>query len=167
MANVLPHARTILLRRMYARLIIVVGLTLAGMALIAILALLPAYIATSVARAGVSSVESASASEEQVEAARALALIQTLRQFATTTDASSVLLDALARAPEGVAITAIRYNGGDSASFVLSGTSARREGVNRYRDILLADQRFGSVTVPVAALVGTQEGRFSITLSGI
>lgn len=167
MANVLPHARTILVRRMRARFVIVLGFTLSAAALVAILALLPAFIVTSIARAGLAAPASVEAPEEQAEAARALALIQTLTPFATTTTPSTTLLEALEVRPSGVRVTSVRYSAGAPASLILSGTSARREGVNEYRDALLVDNRFGTVSVPVAALVGTQEGRFSITLTGI
>ena len=168
MANVLPpQARTRLLRTMRARAIIVIGLALSMMAIVAILALLPAFITTAIARTGIASESGATTSAEQAEAARALALIKTLEPFATTTSPSTTLLEALALRPEGVVVTGIRYSAGKPASFILSGTSARREGVNSYKEILLSEGRFGEVSVPVAALVGTQEGRFSMTLSGI
>lgn len=167
MANVLPHARTTLMRRMRARFIIVLGFTLSAAAVVAILALLPAFIVTSIARAGLASQAPAEAPAEQAEAARALALIQTLTPFATTTTPSGRLEEALELRPSGVRVTSVRYSAGVPASLVLSGTSVRREGVNEYRDALLVDNRFGKVSVPVAALVGTQEGRFSITLTGI
>ncbi len=167
MANVLPIARTTLVRRMRARLLIVVSLTLSAAALIAILALLPAFISISIARAGLVSEAPAEASLEQGEAARTLALIQTLNTFVGTTSPSVKLLEALTLRPQGVSISSVRYTAGAPASLVLSGASARREGVSGYRDVLLSDGRFGKVSVPVAALVGTQEGRFSITLSGI
>lgn len=167
MANVLPTARTVLARRMRARFVIVCGLTLASAAVVAILSLLPTFISISVARAGLASQTQEGAPLEQAEAARTLALIQTLNTFVSTTSPSATLEGALALRPQGVSVTSVRYVSGKPASLVLSGTSARREGVNAYRDALVHDGRFGKVSVPVAALVGTQEGRFSITLSGI
>lgn len=166
MSNVLPNARTTYLRRVRARFVIVLGLTFSAAAVVAILALLPAYIATSIARAGLVSSAGGEAPAEQAEAARTLALIQALTPFATTTS-SGKLAEALELRPPGVRVTSVRYSAGAPASLVLSGTSLRREGVNEYRDALLVDNRFGKVSVPVAALVGTQEGRFSITLTGI
>ena len=38
--------------------------------------------------------------------------------------------------------------------------------MSEYRDALSGSGRFVDVAVPVAALVGTQEGKFTITLSG-
>ncbi len=167
MSNVLPNARTTYLRRVRARFVIVLGLTLSAAAAVAILALLPAYIMTFIARAGLVSSAGSEAPAEQAEAARTLALIQTLTPFATTTTPSTTMLRALELRPEGVHINSVRYSAGAPASLVLSGTSLRREGVNEYRDALLVDGAYGKVSVPVAALVGTQEGRFSITLTGI
>lgn len=166
MTNVLPNSRTAV-RRLRARFAIVLGLTLAACALVALLALLPAFLSISIARAGLSSETGGEAPVEQAEAARTLALIQTLNAFVATSSPSLTLEAALAIRPQGVSVNSVRYSGGASASLVLSGVSSRREGVNQYRDALLADGRFGKVSVPVAALVGTQEGRFSMTLSGI
>lgn len=167
MANVLPSARTTLARRARARFVIVLGLTISASALVAILALLPAFISISIARAGLATESATEAPEEQAEAARTLALIQTLNAFAGTTSPSTALEASLALRPQRVSVTSVRYASGAPASLILSGVSAEREGVNGYRDALVSDGRFGKVSVPVAALVGTQEGRFSITLSGI
>lgn len=167
MANVLPSARTTLALRMRARYIIVLGLTLSASAFVAILALLPAFISISIARAGLTAESTHEAPTEQVEAARTLALIQTLSAFAGTTSPATVVPSVLALRSPGISVTSIRYTSGAPASLILSGTSAAREGVSGYRDALVSDGRFGKVSVPVAALVGTQEGRFSITLSGI
>lgn len=167
MANVLPGAQTTIARRVRARLIMVFGLTLAAAAVVAILTLLPAFISISIARAGLPSAQETGAPEEQVAAAQALALIKTLSSFVATSSPSVHIAEALALKPETVSVTSIRYSGGTPGSIVLSGVSLRREGVNAYRDALSSDGRFGKVSVPVAALVGTQEGRFSMTISGI
>lgn len=167
MANVLPGAHTTNARRMRARLIMVLGLTLSAAAVVAILALLPAFMSISIARAGLASESGSEAPTEQAEAARTLALVKTLEAFAGTTSPSAVVPEVLALRPQGVVVTSVRYSSGVPASLVISGLSAQREGVSGYRDALVADGRFGKVSVPVAALVGTQDGRFSITLSGI
>jgi hypothetical protein len=167
MTNVLPGAHTILARRTRARFIIVIGLTLSAVALVAILALLPAFISISIARAGLASDAAAAAPAEQAEAARTLALTQTLETFVATTSPSTTFIDALALQPQGVSVTSVRYSAGAAASLILSGTSEGREGVSAYRDALVSDGGFGKVSVPVAALAGTQQGRFSITLSDI
>jgi Tfp pilus assembly protein PilN len=172
MANVIPPEEiNVVRRKISARFILVASGAIAIGALIAILALMPAYLSVRVARASIdSAINQAAAgnlSAEQTAAVRTQGLITTLKPLASATSSpSDALLRALALKPPGVSITSITYSGGKS-SVVLSGTSARREAVDEFRRALEASARFTTVSVPVSAIVGTQEGRFSITLGGI
>ncbi len=156
---------------MKARFLFIGSATLAAGACIAILALLPAIVSVRIARASLDAPlqESAhgNASADQAAAARAQALIGALRPIAQATSSpTDVISFALAQKPAGISITNITYTGGDKSEIVLSGMSGAREAVNTFRDALEKTGRFSSVVVPVAALVGTQDGRFTVTLSG-
>lgn len=173
MANVIPpEEMTIVRRTITSRFVFVGSAIIATGACIAILALMPAYLSVRVARASVDTVISNAAagnlSDDQTAAVRTQGLIATLKPIASATSSPS---DGLSRAlsvkPTGVSITSITYKSGAKSSLVLSGVSTRREGVDEFRRALEGSARFSSVSVPVSALVGTQEGRFSITLSGI
>lgn len=173
MANVIPPEEIIVLRRKTnARFIYVAGIVIAVGAIVAILAIMPAYISVRVARASVDTTMGEAAagnlSSDQATAVRTQSLIAALKPIASATSSPT---DALSRAlsvkPAGVSITTITYGGGAKSTVILSGTSARREGVDEFRRALEESGRFSSVSVPVSAIVGTQEGRFSITLSGI
>jgi hypothetical protein len=171
MANVIPREGLSKIRkRNSARFILVASGMIAAAALLAILAIMPAYVSIRVARAaaeaGVHEAGEA-ASEDQDEAIRTQRLILTLTPIANaTTSPISALSAALAEKPAGLSITSISY-ASDKSTILLAGTATRREAVSALRDTLEATKRFSSVTVPVAALVGAQEGRFTITLTGI
>lgn len=143
---------------------------IAAAALVAILAIMPAYISVRIARASVETASSPSdgpASADQEAAVRTQKLITSLAPVANaTTSPTGALAAALAEKPAGLSITSITY-ASDKSTLVLSGTASRREAVSALRDALEATGRFSSVAVPVAALVGAQEGRFTITLTGI
>jgi hypothetical protein len=143
---------------------------LAAGAIIAILSIMPAYISVRIARAAVEAdarENGGAASADQEAAVRTQGLMTHLTPIANaTTSPVSALAIALAEKPAGLSITSITYSS-DKSTITLTGTATRREAVSTLRDTLDATKRFASVTVPVAALVGTQEGRFTITLTGI
>lgn len=157
-------------RRMSARFLLIGSLMLAASAILAILAILPAYISVSISRATLeSSTEAAvqSPSGDQAAAQRTQSFITLLKPLASATSSpATTLVTALTQKPAGVSITSISFVGGAKQTLILSGVSSRREAVNQFRDALEKTGLFSSVAVPVAALVGTQEGRFTITLTG-
>jgi len=170
MANVLPLAgKKAVEKRMRARFLLIGSLAIAVAAIVAILSVVPAFMSVRIAHASLESSlqESAgSQSEDQAAAARAQALIGAFKSIASATSSpSDALAAALAQKPAGISITAITYTSGKN-EIVLSGLAARREAVNQFRDMLEKTGRFSGVAVPVGALVGTQEGRFTVTLSG-
>lgn len=167
MANVLTlEEKKNLDRRMRARFILVGALVLTIGAAVACLALLPALVSVQVAHASLNAPpeESAAARDDQQKASRAQVLVTALGSLASaTTSSANALAGALALRPTGISVTAITYQA-NAHTIQLSGTSPRREAVNAFRDALEGSGAYSSVTVPVAALVGTQEGRFTITL---
>lgn len=166
MSNVLPaSARKIQVRRFRLRVLAVGAAMIALAGVVATLSLLPALISIRIAESSVArSVAEASAKEEQAQAFRAQNIIDATMPLATATSSPmDVLFFALGEKPAAVSITGmmVAYN-----SITLSGESTSRVALNAYRDSLEASGRFGSVVVPVAALVGAQDGRFTVTLSG-
>ncbi len=154
--------------RVRARYIFVAGMVATIGAIVASISLAPTLIFISTARAALNapSVEEVSgARDDQTQALRAQALIEALKPImAASTTPSIALATALELRPAGVSVTTVTYQEGQN-SLVLSGTSARREAVNMYRDALEGSGVFSKVAVPIAALAGTQEGRFTITLT--
>lgn len=171
MANVIPReGLTKIMKRNSARFMLVASGVIAAAAIVAILAILPSYISVRIARAAVETAvrESAgAATADQDVAVRTQGLITNLTPIANaTTSPVAALALALAEKPAGLSITSISYTA-DKSTILLTGTASRREAVSALSDALEASKRFSSVTVPVAALVGAQEGRFTITLTGI
>lgn len=167
MANVLPiKEKKRVLRSLRSRFVVTAAIVLMVGALIASAALVPAIISVLSAMSGLPSDAelSETARDDQTKHARALALVTALNPvvLATTTPSASVTA-ALSVRPKGVSVTSVSYSKG---KILISGSSSNRQAVNDYREALEADPRFTSVTVPVAALVGTQEGRFTMTLAG-
>lgn len=171
MANVIPfEERKILLKRQKERYVFVGSVMLLVCALVANAALIPALIAIRVDRATlVTSVEQvrAEVANDQAVQVYTQGLLDSLNPiFAATTTPSTLLTVALQLQPPGISITSASYTGGAGSALVLSGTSQNRQALNAFRDALEKEGRYSSVVIPVAALVGTQDGRFTITLSG-
>lgn len=167
MANVLPPIeKKRVTQQIYVRFVLAGALTLLASALIVALCLAPTAVSLRLALMGLSEEVPVSETvrDDQVKYTRISTLVSTLAPVvaATTTPSTSVAA-ALTLKPVGLSITSITYEKG---RIVLSGTSRDRQAVNDYRELLEADSRYTTVTVPVAALVGTQEGRFTITLTG-
>lgn len=154
------------MKRLRARFVFTASLVLCIAAVIASLSLFPSLISVRIARASLPAQAeiSESARDDQTQNARALALVAALSPLANATSSpAEVLFAALGERPAGMSITAMSYSKG---KIELSGVATNREAVSVMRDALEKDGRFSSVTVPVAAIVGTQEGRFTMTLTG-
>jgi len=143
----------------------IVALIAAGLAL---LLLLPSYFVL----AGIPSLGSSTSITAAQVASDTAAVIETkvlLAAVAPSVAASSTptaaIVEALGLRPQGVTVDQISYTAGTPSSLMLVGTAATTGSIGDYRTALAADPLFASVSVPVGALVGTQGGRFSITLS--
>lgn len=171
MANVLPtQARKAVLRRLNARFIAVGSLALSLAAMIAILALSPSLVSVYAARGALISPPSTDTStlrEDQLASTRTRLMVQLLSPVAASTSSpSGAIAEVIAVQPESISISQMQYSRGSPAKLTLSGVSSRREAVNNYRNALSEIGMFSDISVPVAALVGTQEGRFTMTLTG-
>ena len=168
MANVLPPTAQKKLWRMYrARFIIVFSIMLATLALLAGLLIGPSYLALRIAAPPQQNTPvegKGGATGDAVAIARTQAIALALTPLlSATTSPSSAIVAALSNRRAGIVIGYITYSA-DTGQLTLTGT-APRDAINAYRDALKADTRFSSVSVPVSALVGTEDGRFSVTLT--
>ena len=170
MANVLPpQEKKNRERDVDARFITVGAGVVAAGALIAMLALLPAFISIHIARSALAPEENraAASKDDQTKASRAQAMTAALSPLvAATSSPTSALSAALFLRPSGISITSIAYTKGEPSKIILTGTSKSREAINRFRDVLEKDSHFTGIAIPVSALVGTQEGKFTATLTG-
>ncbi len=166
MSNVLPEEQKKHLNRtVRTRYVLVLALALGISAVVAAAALVPAFLSVRIAQAAVHADQAGTANhDDQAQLSKAQAYTNALSPLlAATSTPSETLGVALGLKPSGISVTSMSYSKG---TIVLNGTSQSREGVSVYRDALQKSGRFLTVAVPVAALVGVQEGRFSITLTG-
>lgn len=166
MSNILPlPERQAAWDAARARVLFLTGLALLAGALLAILALLPS---AAVARnALMQAVQDVSAQQPRSEDGQALvesqALIVQMQSLLGTSTPIALIADVLAKRPPKTTVTHITYTPG---TLVVSGAAARRDDVNAFRAAVAADTRFSSVTVPINALVGVEDGAFTMTISG-
>jgi Tfp pilus assembly protein PilN len=175
MSNVLPqHARAQMMRDIRARFLLSGSLVLSAVALVALLALTPAYFSIAIPRMSLANVSQNVSEEQRVQedadreiASRTRSLLSALMPF--TEERASiypVIERALGLQPEGISIESIVYKSGTTGEITIVGTAQSREPVNTYREALTAEKTFESVSVPVSALVGASEGNFTMTLKG-
>ena len=146
----------------------VVALVCAGLAFIL---LLPGYFATILDAQqkvpGFTTVTPTQQADDNNAIAHTTALLSVLAPIAEASSTpTETIRDALTLLPAGVHIDQIIYHTGTPSSLMLSGAADMNSEINAYQTALSADLPFVSVSVPVGALVGTDGGRFSITLSG-
>lgn len=139
---------------------------------IVFLSFIPSYIALTIGSASASPAGAAPVDEQQKEADAAqeqhlkglLHIVSPI--VASTSSPTSVIASVVEERPKGVHIDQIIFSAGKHASLMLSGSADSDTAIVAYRTQLSADPRFSSVSVPVGALVGTDAGRFSITITG-
>jgi hypothetical protein len=157
-----------------ARFLLTGALVFSVAAVIAILALTPAFLTTTLPRETLSSVLSSSQDrvkqeeEDRTVTTRTRALLATLAPFTQKkTPVHTVVARVLELSPDEVSIESISYRAGESeGELSIVGTAEGREFVNDYRSALVGEGFFTNVSVPVAALVGASEGNFRMTLTG-
>ena len=138
---------------------------------ISFLVLLPSYFVLLANSKGISATPSAVSPSERASDTAAITHTKALvGQLAPLVAASSSPTEAITAAlglrPSGVRVDQISYSSGTPASLMLVGSADTTSDISAYRAALSADPLFTSVSVPVGALVGTDGGRFSITISG-
>ena len=147
------------------RFMLVLAFALGISAAVAAAALVPAFLSVRLAQAAVHADQAGTANHaDQAQLSIAQMYTDALSPLlAATSTPSEILGVALGLKPSDINVTSMSYSKG---TLVLNGTSQTREGVSVYRDALQKSGRFATIAVPVAALVGVQEGRFTITLTG-
>ena len=167
MSNVLPVPAQKSLWAMHrARFIIVLSLMLLSLAVFFGVALIPSFAALEINTLSADEVnaQGSGAAESLKSMMKSQALLTVVAPvISSTSSPSSALMKAIAVRPAGVTITQMRYIGA-SKSIQLGG-KATREQLTAYRTALETEGTFTTVSVPVAALVGSS-GQFSITLQG-
>lgn len=167
MANVLtPQSKRSVWRVQRARFVTVFSLAIFGLAAVASAALVPSYIALEIASPQIIEVPESGRSEsaDPVAVTRAHTLVRELSAVITATTSPSMLYTrALEARPQGLAVDSVTYSRADGR-ITISGAGAR-ELISAYRNTLSTDPLFASVSVPVGALVGSDGGRFSITIT--
>jgi hypothetical protein len=96
----------------------------------------------------------------------AQALVVQLGAVAATSSPARTVADVVAKRPKGVTLSRIVYTAGTPATLELTGAATQREQVSAYRALLASDSRFASVSVPINALLGADNGNFTITMTG-
>jgi Tfp pilus assembly protein PilN len=166
MSNLLPPQAQKRMRAQFrARFLLVFSLVLLISAILFALALLPAEASLlSFASPDVQQ----NAQNNTTLAADSAALVHTkalLAQLAPMNATSSLdaLAAALSQTGPGITIDDIEYSvSGQTIS--LAGHAQTPDEVNTFNEALQSDLRFGNVSVPVSALLGSQDGSFTITM---
>ena len=171
MANVIPPDVKKQLRSVArARFILATAIVALISAAVVSLMLLPSWFALAQHSSGASSGTIIPPSQQALDKT---ALNQTntlLSQLAPITLASTTLSEAIISAvgarPTGISIDQVTYSAGKTATLVLYGSAKSTAQISAYRAALASSTIFTSATVPVNALIGAEDGRFTLTLTG-
>ncbi len=171
MANIIPEEmRKSMQSRLRARFVLAASIVALICAGFSFLALLPSYFVLTTDTSGAGSGAAISAAQNAQDRSAISNAAALLSEVTPLSSASSTASDAIAAAlslrPSGVRVDQITYTAGSPSSLMLVGSADTTGGISAYRAALAADPAFASVSVPVGALVGTEGGRFSVTLSG-
>jgi len=169
MANLLPalYARTIW-RFYMARLILATALIFIIGAMLAALSLVPAYwtLRTSEKAAPMApgSIDQTTQQTDRVTLISATSYTTALLAIVSaSTTPSAALTEILNVKPQAIGIDRIAYTQG---SIVIGGSALTPSTLEQFRSTLAANPLFKQVSVPVSALVGADQGRFTLTLTG-
>ena len=173
MANLLPPPAKENIRQMdTARFIMLGSFALIAAALIACVSILPSYILLKVQEAEESDAAAAQSSEVasvKTDLTKSQALVTQFTPLATSSPFLATFESILTNRSRGLQLKELSYTRatkGTNGEIILDGVSASRDDINAFRVALDADSRFSNVSVPVSALAGAQDGRFTITLNG-
>lgn len=176
MTNVLPKKSLENVWNNYrSRLILVGALVFLAVALLAHLALLPAYIALRIEKnaqnqSAVVPVQLNTNPQDKADKdaiTRAKVLLTGIAPIVSASSSPTEAIGiALSLRPKGVTLESVNFVSGQNGSITLIGDSTGREGINQYREALSKNGHFKSVSVPVGALVGSEGGQFTLTLTG-
>ncbi|HEV3244836.1 MAG TPA: PilN domain-containing protein [Candidatus Paceibacterota bacterium] len=160
-----PVSQKIIRKEVRARFLLTLALVLIGTAALSALALAPAevalvYFSPPPAQTAQGDVNPAQDGAAIVHTKALLTAVQSL----TATSSLTAISEALAQLAAGVSVNDISYT---PARYALSiaGQAQTPDQVNALRQALQKDPLFNNVSVPVAALLGSQGGGFTITMN--
>jgi len=166
MSNLLPPESQKRTRKEFrARFLLAASLVLFCCAVIFALALTPAEVALVFFSPPSSQMAQAATSTAADGAALAhtKALLSAMQPFATSSSLTDIS-SALSEAGNGILIDDISYAPADN-SLSLAGHAQTPDEVNALREALQGNPLFTNVSVPVSALLGSQDGSFTITMN--
>lgn len=164
--NLLPAVPQQAIRKeIRARFLLAFSLVFLGAAMIAALALAPAEV--SLVFFSPPSAQSpqgnANPTEDSAAITQTKALLAAVQPFESTSSLEEIS-QALSSAGAGISINDISYTE-SSESLTIGGTAQTPDEVNALRQSLQQDSAFSNVSVPVSALLGSQNGDFTITMN--
>lgn len=166
MSNLLPlSAQKRMKAEFRARFLLAASLVLLACAALFMLALLPASFA--VASFSPTTPQTVSQGSGDVAAdsaaiAHTKALLAALAPLSATSSLDAILA-ALSQRGDGVHVDDISYSVSQQ-SLALAGHADTPGDVNAFQQALQSDLRFKNISVPVSALLGSQNGSFTITM---
>lgn len=173
MSNLLPqNARRHLAQQVIARIVIVASLALGSAGGVGLVSLAPAYTSATLPRRALENMPqseqmSATSTVDRDTVSRFKLLVKEMHRL---TEERSSIAHALALLedlrPKGVTLENVYYRAGAPGTLVVSGSVSRRDLVGEYRTVLEKTGYFKNIAVPVASLVGTSAGSFTLTITG-
>jgi len=173
MSNLLPEKSHQKIHSEYRARFLLAGASLAiGAAVFAALALLPSFGVLIMSRPGALARANQAQQDKQdgADISQTKSLMTALAPVAAaSSSATTALIDALSEKPAGVHIDNAVYNAptqGSQSTIAIGGVADNRASMDKYRTTLQSDPLFSSVKLPVGDLLGSQGGRFTVTLTG-
>lgn len=177
MSNLLPKERLDVVWEGYRSRVVLVGaIVLSVSAALSGAAFLPAFVALKV-ESNAQEKQSASLAAqtdpnpqsraERADISRSQTLLARIAPIVSATSSPTEIINsALSLRPPGISVKRISFVSGKGGSITINGEANGRESINQYRDALSEDARFEGVSIPVGALVGSEGGAFTVTLTG-
>lgn len=166
MSNLLPPQSQKHLRIEYrARFLLVAAFFMLACAGLALLTLVPAEIAVAklpMLNATSTQQQGSDAAADRAGLAQAQGLLRILAPIAPASSVDPIAA-VLSERGSGIAIHSISYSLANG-TLVLQGTADTPDHLNMFRAALQADAHFSNVSVPVNALIGNQDGGFTISM---
>ena len=176
MSNILPEETIkIVWKRFYVRLILVGGTAAIFVAVLAGLALLPSYIALRTENSSMEQLQTPASllklnpqiQWEIDDIKHSQNLVALVSPYISASSSPSETLGIVLRdKPQGLIIGKIGIVTGEKGTMTLVGQASTREIINQYREALSKEAVFTNVSVPVGVLIGSEDGRFTMTLTG-
>ncbi len=168
MTNLLPPSKIAVVRNFYtARFVTILATILALCAVFALISLVPAYWALMLEGRVLTPVaapyDATTIQNDRLAVIEGMSYTTLLGSLLdASTSPSAALSRVLAQRPAGVVVSHVSYAPG---TITIGGTAGAGP-LNTYRTALTDDSLFSKVSVPVNALIGADQGNFTITVTG-